>query len=438
MYIRTPKKYRGPQRRSIFPWRRIWVVLLMIGVIAGGIWVYRNRATIQPQVMRIAATAAVEMQGGISTLQAPPPTATADPAANLTQGNNAWSVGNVGEAIGFYTQIVDALPNDADLYYRVTLGTLTNGDERDALAYAERTITADPFSAYGWAARALALVENNRDQEAITSALQALDLDDENVTAMAFLALAYFGVDQDQTAFTWAERAINQDPDRFEGYYARGLIYENSLAYLNPDLAEADYRAAYDLALSQNPALLGDIAVGIARLQERVAFTNGTSDFTAAIATLEEVLQINPTNTSVLFRLGEIEYAGRGDFSRALNYYQSCLDIDQENTACVYRAGRAHNALGNSVEALELFSRLVDELGSTDAYHYYWAGQMQFALGDCALAADYWRQGYQYALTGPDANDSVIVPSYEALPDCANLNFSNPAPAVEATAADIG
>lgn len=230
MYIRTPKKYRGPQRRSIFPWRRIFFLLVLFGLIAGSVFVYQNRATIQPQVMQLAATAAVEMQGGMATLQAPPPTATADPQAALTQGNNAWAVGNVGEALDFYEQVSEALPNDGDLYYRLTMGLLTNGDEREALDFAERTITADPFSPYGWAARALALSENDRDQEAITSALQALDIDDENVTAMAFLSLAYFGVDQDQTAFTWAERAIDQDPDRFEGYYARGVLYENSLS----------------------------------------------------------------------------------------------------------------------------------------------------------------------------------------------------------------
>lgn len=423
MYIRTPKKYRGPQRRSVLNCGHVLRVMLwltLIALIVVGLYFYQNSEQFRPVIDQIVGTAVVQMQGGVATLQAPPPTPTEDPLANITQGDNAWSVGNVGGALDAYMQIMPSVPNDVNIHYRVTMGLLTNGDDSEALAYAERTITADPFEAYGWAARALALYENNRDAEAITSALQALDLDDENVPAMAFLALAYYGVGRDQTGFSWAERAINADPDRFEGYYARAILYENSLQYLDPNAALADYQVAYDLAQQQNPALAGNAAVGIARVQERNGFATG--DFEPAIATLEEVLQQNPSNTEALFRLGTIQRSRRGDPNQALPHFQNCVEVDPTNQSCLYWLGRTQNDLGNKTEALELFLTLVDEMGSTDGYHYYWAGQIHLDLGSCDIAGRYWSRGYSLVLNGSQASDTALVSSYEALPPCAGIN----------------
>ncbi len=74
--------------------------------------------------------------------------------------------------------LAEGRPNDVDLYYRVTyMLVITSSFGRDtarldeALAYAEKTINANPEKPQGWAIRAMALDWSGDPEKALASAL---------------------------------------------------------------------------------------------------------------------------------------------------------------------------------------------------------------------------------------------------------------------------
>ena len=95
------------------------------------------------------------------------------------------------------------------------------------LTYADRTVTANPFSADAWATRSLVHSWEEDFAEGIASAQQALALEPDNVRATAYLAYAYFQAGQYNLASNRAEDAIALNPDHWSGYWVRGLIREN-------------------------------------------------------------------------------------------------------------------------------------------------------------------------------------------------------------------
>jgi len=436
MYIKTPKKYRGRQRRSVFSLWRFLLSVGMLGLIIIGIGIYQNRAALQPQIDRIAGTLVSDIGERAATAAAPAPTATIDPTTRLVSGDNAWEQGDINGAIREYEAVIDSLPNDVAVHSRLTIGLATSGELAKALDYAERTVTADPLDASAWATRAFVLVQDERPREAIASALQALDLDPENAIAMAFLAYAYNNADQPQVANSRAEDAIELNPERFEGYWVRGIVREESL--FDFEGALEDYEFAYDLALVQNPALAGSVAVGIAQQQLRFAL-NSSGDYTAALNTLEGILESNPDHISALYWLGYTHFRYRGDPNQAFQPLQDCVEADPDNIACVYMLGRTQARLGDQVAAYELFDRAV-ELDTSFARHYWWAANMQVALGSCSSAAPYLETGFRMVMPGdlPADDEGVqeLIDAFDALISQCRLNIGGvvpPAPTAEAT-----
>lgn len=392
MYIKTPKRYRGVQRRNKFGCARMVFWLILVALIAGAWLISENMETIRPQVDVVVQTAVHDIEVMAATMQAPPPTPTTDPVINIAQGDDAWVRGSVGEALDSYVPVLDARPNDADLYGRVTLGLITQGDLATALNYAEDTVTADPLDAEAWATRAFTLAWDGQAEQAIASALQALDMDPNSARAMAFLAYSYFEAEQYQVASNRANQAVELDPNRFEVYWMRGIIRENGLF----DFAGSteDYQQAFDLAQDQNPAVAGLIAAAIARNQ---AIREENPD--AGIATLETVLERQPDNTTVLYWMSFIQFTYRGDYGETLRVAERCVTVDPNDFNCLYLLGRSHQKLGDQVTALESFERAI-ALGSPSARTYWWAANMQIALGSCEDATDNLTTGFKMAQPG--------------------------------------
>lgn len=415
MHIRTPRRYRGT-RRNIIPFGRILLILVGVAIIVAGIGVYRNADFFRPYIDHLAGTALMSMQSGAQTLVAPTPTATRDPRNDLVSANNFWSGGAVSEALRLYLTILDSLPNDVTVYYRVTTAFIIQGDIPQAVEYAERTVTANPFSSDAWAIRAWALDWAGRTGDAIASALQAKELDPENPRALAWLAEAYNSAGQVQRAYDTAQRALEIDPNSIEALRARALI--NWTGLLDNAAAAQDYQAAFELAQATDPALAGLIATEIARIE----FGNQNHD--AAIQILERILEQNPENTSALFWIGQVYFSGKGDPSQAASYAQRCLDFNPNHIACNYLYGRTQMQTNVTVAA-EAFAKAV-ELGSTSARHYWWAGRAQIDLGNCARAISFLQPGYALALK--EGNATLISDYEDIMPLCGLTGAAQPTP----------
>jgi tetratricopeptide (TPR) repeat protein len=411
MYIQTPKRYRGAQRRSGFSCQRFLLIGGLLILILLGIGFYRNRSAFQPQVDAIAANVIAAVEQWAATQSAPPPTATVDPSRNLASGNEAWQRGSVSDALTYYLSVLPSRPNDVNLHSRVTTAYLTRGDEENALRYAERTVTADPFSAEAWAMRSFALSWEGQYQMAIASAEQARAIANDDPIATAFLAYAYYTAEQYQRALDTASQAIRLDPDRYEGYWVRGLVYESS--FFDWESALRDFEAAYTLAPEQNPAMTGVAASGMVRILVRPEY----NQVDRAVSVLTDALRLDTQNITALYHLGWVQYTYRGDYAQAQNPLETCAETDRDNVRCWFLLGRTRVQLDDSAGALEAFVSAI-EADTPFARHYWWAAEIERAqLGNCAAAANYLQTGYRMVIPGDlpaiDEGDSVLISDFE-------------------------
>ncbi|NWF70289.1 MAG: tetratricopeptide repeat protein [Chloroflexi bacterium] len=421
MYLRTPKRYsRGGQKKRVFNLRWLWLWLITPVIVVLGLQIYNHRALFIPVVDQWMNERLDEAQQGMATAMAPTPLPTEDPRARRQQADDSWRLGAIEQATRIYQEILPALPNDVVVHYQVTLGLLINGRFGEALAAAERTVNANPFSTDAWAIRALALERSGFYGESIASAMQALALEPNNARALAFMAEAYFDIGQIDRALSTVERALEIDPNSFEAYRVRGVLNR----FVRFDFAAAidDFETAYDLA----PNLIYP-AFDLVEMYY-------TENYEQALELLRPIIDLNPGNTIALFWMGRIYFRQVGDNAQASDYLQRCIDTDARNILCNYELGRVQGELLDYSRSAELF-RAAIAAGSRDPFHWYWAGYSQILLGNCPAALPYLQQGYQLAL------DSEIIDLYDlyenGLRDCQAPGFVSlltPTPGAEATA----
>lgn len=394
MYLRTPKRYTRGQKRSIISFRWLWLWILVPAVVLVGLELYNNRQVYTPQVERVIGGLLEGAQSSMATAIAPTPLPTENPERRLEAANTAWERGAIEEAVNIYQGLLDAVPNDVSTHYRVTLGLVMAGRLRDALDAAERTITANPYSPDAWAIRAMVLDWSGRVGEAIASGLRALELAGQDnpqseARALAFLAEAYFDAEQYDRALSTVERALEVNPDSFEAHRVRALIAQG---YEFDNEAALDYyQAAYDLAPN-----LPYLAIELAAVNSALGNTD------QAVATLAELVELNPRNTQALLNLGQIYLRDVGDPNQALDQLSRCIETDPQNIDCHYVLGRAQVRLEQYESAANSFETAIN-LGSANPRHYWWAGYGQvLSGGGCPAAAIYLQKGYEMALQGSD------------------------------------
>jgi tetratricopeptide (TPR) repeat protein len=276
------------------------------------------------------------------------------------------------------------------------------GDLEEALAAAERTITADPFASDAWAIRAMVLDWNERYGEAVASALRAIELSDQNARAYAFLAEAYKDMGYGDLAEQTIEKALEINPDSFEALRIKGWIAWE-LAF-DTETAQQYFAQAYDLAPN-----LPYLAIDLAQVQY------STQNTEEAIGILREVIDRNPQNSRALFELGRIYYTGLGDPNQALDYLVRCIEVNPESLVCQGLLGRVQMALDNYTAAAEALEQAI-VLGTTNPRHYLWAGRTQIALGNCVTAVPLLEKSIEYAQEVSDTE--AVTAAEEDLRSC--------------------
>lgn len=384
MYLKTR---RPTSRRRGISLRRllVWLFAPILIVIAAGAFYMRDdlRRIIAPFFER----AIEDAQNTVATITAPTPLPTADPSSNQRLADAAWQNGQYQEAVRLYESILPAVPNTVQVHYYYTLGLIMQGRLQEALVAAENTVTANPFSSDAWAIRALALNRSERYADSVVSALRAIELNPESARAHAYLAESYADLGRFTRAQQEIERALELNPDSFEAHYVRGL-YERDVNY-NYIAAREEFEEAYDLS---NGAAHVGLNLGRLLMQN---LGSDPANVTAAQALLNDILDRNPDNAPILYELGSYMWRQQGDTERGESYLRRCVAAVPSYIPCQYELGRVLNALGMTDEARQAFERTI-ALGSTNPYHYYWAGSSQItATGDCGAAMRYLQPGYQ-------------------------------------------
>ncbi|MBK9124121.1 MAG: tetratricopeptide repeat protein [Chloroflexi bacterium] len=434
MYL---KPRRRTARRRGFSIRRVFVLIVVPLLIVGLIAVYENRDAIRPIVARVFNDVAQQAADTVATIGAPTPTPTPDPTDNRRLAEAAWSNGQFQEAVRLYASILPALPNDVTAHYYYTLGLIMQGQIDDAVEAAENTVTANPFSSDAWAIRALALNRSGDLRASIVSALRAIELKPDSARARAYLAESYADLGQFTRAQQEIERALEANPESYEAHYVSGLYqWEVNFDFIT---ARNELQDAYDL--SNGAAHVG---LNLARL---ILFTPGQSDSEtqAALALLQDILDRNPDSAPILYQMGTYSWRTLGDSDAGEAYLRRCVSAVPEDIFCNYELGRALNNLGKTDEARQAFERAI-EAGSTNPYHYWWAGTTQLSgLGNCGSALRYFQPGYQILQAELAAgsttynsieNLEVLVSDYEtAMAPCVGGSFgATPTPDPNATA----
>lgn len=290
MQIRTPRRYRGTQRRRIIPRRRLLFYLTVLFLFASGIAIYINRQAISYIVEDTVLNAIQDVENQIATLEAPPPTPTIDYTNRMVAGDSYWMQGALNQALDIYIEISDSFPNTSELYRRIALGFINQNRPADALMYAEQAINADPFSSDAWAIRAWSLDWSGRPGEAISSAQYALELNPKNSRAQAYLAEAYHSLGEVDRAEALAEAALEENPNSAEAYRARGLI--RWLSRFDLEGAKQDFETAYEMTGNMH-----FIAVDTASIEIALGNNDAANDL------LQAVLEVDPHNQLALDQL---------------------------------------------------------------------------------------------------------------------------------------
>lgn len=392
MYINTPKRYRGMQRRSAFSCQRFLMIGLLLFLIVVGIGFYQMQDLFAPRITEVMNASINEVNSWQSTQFAPTPAPTDDPAVVLIDADNEWEAGRIGFALNAYSNSVDNMPNNVNVHMRIAEGYLTRGNISEAIDYAERTVTANPFSADAWATRSLIYSWEENIAEGIASAQQALALDDTNVRAMTYLGYAYYQAGEFDLARNRANDAIELDPNFWGGYWLRGILLENNFP-IDLLAAQADYELGYNLAREQNPAMAGVVGSGWARTVR----DQGNTD--EAILIFNDLLALDDGNRTVLYSLGFTYFYELGQWAEAQEQFTDCISIAPTDVTCQYMLGRALYSLDNQNAALDAFQTAIEN-DTQYARHYWWAARAERVLGSCSAATPYLEIGYDMVVNG--------------------------------------
>lgn len=435
MYISN--RPRTTARRRGLSLRRLLLFIFAPIIIVVGIGLYQNREMIAPIVDRAVNDLFENGQNLVRTAQAPTAIPTQDPSNTVQLAQRAWEIGSYGESTRLYAEIIDAVPNEVTPHYRLALGLIMEGRYDEALTVAEDAVTANPFHPDAWTIQAMALNRQERYTESIASALHAIELvslnaaaegvnetEDSGDTAVreelkamrararAYLAESYTDLGNFSRGFDEVNRALEDDPDSFDALFIRGFINKNYL--FEAEAGRADLQQAYAAS------------VEMPHIGLNLALTDlfGAEGVEESVQILNDIVERNPENGQALYYLGYYWRRFGGDVTQAMTYLQRCVNADPENIDCLYELGRAQEAEENYDLARQNFERTI-ELGSTDPYHFYWAGALQRDnLGDCPRAVDYWERGFplaQQLLLGEPANQvySALIENYQtALSGC--------------------
>lgn len=358
-------------------WLWLWILTPIVAVV--GYVIYLNADEIGPQIRDTISDTFDRAGGGIATMMAPTPLPTSDPTERLAAADNLWTQGSIEEALNSYGMLLVNAPNDVRSHYRYTYGLLVERRDEEALEASERALNANPFAADVWAIRSWALSRNGFYAEAISAALQALSLDPGHAPALAFMAEAYLDAGQPALAEERVNQALEADPESPEAYFARGRW--NTDANFDITAARSDFDMAASLAPNMPNALI-----------ERAWSDWGLQNYDVGLDTLEQVLEVNPTNLDALYALAYFQYNVYGDPNKASDYLSRCLVADPDNVSCLGYMGTVLVGTGNQQGAAENYQKIIDG-GTTNPVHYLWAGRTYANMGACGNATPLLRQG---------------------------------------------
>src|SRR3990170_6540785 len=252
MYL-SGSKWNARRKR---PPLNLWRLLLLVGLIAGAVYVERFLVPTVPPLF------------------VPTATPTRSPATYALEAESFFQSGRLEQAAESYRLAIEASPQDPDLYVALARVLVFAGRPAEAETEARNALLINPELSAARAVLAWSLDFQGPDHliEAEAEVRAALASDPDFALGHAFLAEIL--IDQYVTlnagdylnAVEAADRAVQLDPNIVETHRARGYVLENTSNY-------EEALSEYTRALAINPNLwLVHLAIGdmyLSQMDER-------------------------------------------------------------------------------------------------------------------------------------------------------------------------
>jgi tetratricopeptide (TPR) repeat protein len=328
MYL-SGSKWNVRRRR---PRLKVGRLLLLVGLIAGGVYVERFLVPTVPPLF------------------VPTSTPTRSPATFALEAESFFQVGKLDQAEESYRNAIEANPQDADLY--VALARVLVFAERwdEAETQARNALLIDPdlpaaHAVLGWA---LDFQGEDRLVEAEAEVLAALAADPNSALARAYYAeilmdqYIELNAGDYRDALAAAELAVQLDPGLVETHRALGYVLERTSNY-------AQALEEYQRALTINP----NLAI-LHRAVGNMYLSLEPPDLDKAIQGYLNASAFDPTNP-VPLQLIAMAYASFGEYGKASQYASDAVSLDPDNASL-------HGDLGVMYYKNNDFEQAVDEL----------------------------------------------------------------------------
>ncbi len=267
-----------------------------------------------------------------------------DKAASLREHyHNQYAVANEAledrdfqAALDFYTRLIEQQPQNADAYARRGYVHYQYGEDLLALQDYATALDIEPGLARAHAGRALVYASMGERQQALRHVLKIDNRVRHDADIYVMLGRTYYWLKEYDDALNLYDEALDLDPELFQAYSGRGLVYTALGDYGS---ASKDFNAALDIR--EDYGVYNNLAV----------LSDQLGHYDQAITNFQNAVALNPEFAVGYANLG-LAYINMWDFQTAETQCQESLKLDEYNCAAHYCLGRVYKA-SNDTDLLE-------------------------------------------------------------------------------------
>jgi tetratricopeptide (TPR) repeat protein len=256
-------------------------------------------------------------------------------AAKSKAGNDAMAAGRFAEAISIYTELAQALPNDAGILMNLGMAQSMAGRPRDAVKPLERAVKLQPTLHPAWLFLGTAYLEMGDAASAVRSLTKAVATDSRSLKARQMLAEAYLSLERYEDAGRELVKLTEIDPTSATAWYGLGQSHEARARVAFDRLRQAAPGSPYESLLT------ADVLVSQQQYEE-------------ALALYRSALEKRPGMRTAHEAVAEV-YEEEGHADRAAAERQTIKglpapDCVRNKAECEFRAGRYKEAVAALAE----------------------------------------------------------------------------------------
>jgi tetratricopeptide (TPR) repeat protein len=315
-----------------------------------------------------------------------------EPSAPLPVQSTGWSN---SDSASFYNERIVQDAEDPSRYVDRAAWHLRSGRVTEGLDDLNLALKADSNHAPAWSAKADALYLTQAFEPCVDHLEACLEVAPTHIPCLLRRAEMHIHLRQYPMAFERINDVLKQDPLNHEGYWMKGMIYQEQGNASNA-------KSSFQTAVEVEPDFFdGYIALGLTYAQE---------NDTLAIGYYTTAMELNPRSVEAKYNLAyflqEHRPITRSYLDRSLRLYREIRALDAGNATAAFNQGYIHlEYLQQYDSATVHFTQAIEAL---PYYHqaFYNRGLAWESLGDAAQAELDYREALRYK---PDYTSAALA-----------------------------